>query len=89
MMAEDAYETAEKTVDARGLSCPFPVLGAGKALRAMQVGERLHLIASDPRALDDIPGFCAQTGHRLEGCRQDEDGTLHFLLHCRFAANSR
>ncbi len=86
MTAGKTYDTAEKIVDTRGLSCPFPVLGAGKALRAMQAGEGLHLVASDPRALDDIPGFCTQTGHHLEDRYQDEDGTLHFLIRCRRAA---
>lgn len=56
---------AERMLDTRGLSCPLPVLKARKALAGMAPGERLRLLASDPKAVQDIAALCEATGHRL------------------------
>jgi tRNA 2-thiouridine synthesizing protein A len=56
---------AERTLDTRGLSCPLPVLKARKALQGMGPGERLRLLATDPKAVDDVAALCEATGHRL------------------------
>jgi tRNA 2-thiouridine synthesizing protein A len=56
---------AERLLDTRGLSCPLPVLKAQKALKAMAPGERLRVLATDPKAVQDFDAFCEATGHRL------------------------
>jgi tRNA 2-thiouridine synthesizing protein A len=57
---------AEETVlDARGLSCPLPVLKARKRLVAMRPGERLRVLATDPKAPADFRLYCTESGHRL------------------------
>lgn len=56
---------AERLLDTRGLSCPLPALKARKALRAMPSGERLRVLATDPKAVQDIAALCAATGDRL------------------------
>lgn len=56
---------AERLLDARGLICPLPVLKARKALQAMAPGERLRVLATDPKADDDFAAFCEASGHRL------------------------
>ena len=56
---------AELVLDTRGLSCPLPVLKARKALQGMAAGERLRLLATDPKATADIAALCEATGHRL------------------------
>jgi tRNA 2-thiouridine synthesizing protein A len=53
-------------LDARGLSCPLPVLRAKKALRSLGAGQRLRVLATDPSAVQDFEAFCAASGHRLE-----------------------
>jgi tRNA 2-thiouridine synthesizing protein A len=58
-MAEDV------TLDTQGLLCPLPVLKARKQLLAMQPGQVLRLLASDPAAIVDVPHFCAESGHAL------------------------
>ena len=37
----------DKTLDARGLKCPLPVLLAGKALKALSGGGVLEMLATD------------------------------------------
>lgn len=58
-------------VDAIGLLCPWPVLKAARALRAMAPGQVLRLSASDPVAVIDVPHFCAENGHSLLGAEED------------------
>lgn len=56
---------AHRTLDARGLKCPLPVLRARKAMKTMASGEVLMVLADDPAAPKDFRAFCAQTGAAL------------------------
>jgi tRNA 2-thiouridine synthesizing protein A len=64
-------------LDAKGLKCPLPVLKARKAMKGVAVGGVLRVLATDPGAVGDFQHFCAVTGNRLLGHR-DEDGVLIF-----------
>ncbi len=55
----------ERLLDTRGLSCPLPALKARKALKALAAGERLRVLATDPKAVQDIAALCEATGDRL------------------------
>lgn len=64
-------------LDTRGLNCPLPVLKAQKALRALAAGDRLRVLATDPKAPADFAQFCEAGGHALvEETRLDD----HVLL---------
>ena len=52
-------------IDATGLHCPMPVLRLQKALRDLESGARMTLLASDPMAAIDVPHFLNENGHRL------------------------
>ena len=41
-------------IDARGLSCPMPVMKAKKELKHLSTGDVLHVIATDPASVQDI-----------------------------------
>ena len=56
---------AHKEVDARGLTCPLPILKAKKALTDMQSGELLRVLATDPGSVRDFQAFARQTGNDL------------------------
>ena len=66
-----ARNMSERMLDTRGLSCPLPVLKARKRLVAMAPGERLRVLATDPKAPGDFRLYCAESGHRLLEERQD------------------
>lgn len=53
------------TLDTTGLKCPLPVLKARKALKSLDSGAVLHMLADDPAAIVDVPHFCAEAGHEL------------------------
>ncbi|PZO67274.1 MAG: preprotein translocase subunit TatB [Paracoccus denitrificans] len=54
------------TIDARHLLCPLPVLKLQKALRSVDPGTVVQLIATDPAAVIDVPHFCDAGGHLLQ-----------------------
>ncbi len=58
-------------LDTSGLKCPLPVLKAKKALRALDAGERLLVIATDPNALNDVPAYCQEAGQKLVETRTE------------------
>lgn len=66
-------------VDARGLSCPLPLLKAKQALNAMDSGEQLQVLATDQGSWRDFRVFTQQSGHQLLDSRE-EDGVYIYLL---------
>ncbi|MBL8675226.1 MAG: sulfurtransferase TusA family protein [Rhodospirillales bacterium] len=62
---------ATATLDASGLLCPMPVLRANRALRGLNGGDTLRVIATDPAAEADFPSYCRQTGHELVSSTRD------------------
>jgi len=56
---------ADIFLDARGLSCPLPILKARKALRNVPVGGTVEVLSTDPGSMEDFPSFCLAAGHQL------------------------
>ena len=63
-MAIAIYEVAQ-TVDATGKVCPTPVLMLAKAIRVLQSGQILALLATDQGAKADVPAWADKTGNAL------------------------
>ena len=55
----------DKELDARGLSCPLPILRAKKALAEMNSGQILRVLTTDPGSVKDFAAFAKQTGNEL------------------------
>lgn len=70
---------ADKTVDARNLQCPMPVLKVAKAMKEVESGQTVELIATDRGALSDIPAWANDMGHSLKE-QFEESSELHFIL---------
>ncbi|BCX18485.1 MAG: transcriptional regulator [Geminicoccaceae bacterium] len=70
---------ADRRLDVRGLNCPLPVLKARKQLAAMAAGERLEVLATDPKAPADFAELCAAAGHRLLAS-EERAGEYRFLI---------
>lgn len=66
-------------VDARGLSCPLPILRAKKALATLQSGQVLRVEATDPDSKQDFSAFARQTGNALLAQVDDGDVTVFYL----------
>ena len=70
---------ADKTLDAKGLNCPLPILKARKALKEVPAGGTLEILATDPGSVADFEAFCRQTGNELVEHAVD-DGVYRFLI---------
>ncbi|MGH7057255.1 MAG: sulfurtransferase TusA family protein [Acetobacteraceae bacterium] len=77
----------ETVLDLKDLRCPLPVLKANRALRGLQPGERLRVLATDPAAVADFQAFCRETGHALLAWSEDA-GVFSFLIRKRAEAPS-
>ncbi len=66
-------------VDARGVSCPGPILAAKKSIGAVGVGNVMEVLATDSGTLKDIPAWCKKMGHEFLGSF-DDAGSIHLFL---------
>lgn len=55
----------DEELDVSGLNCPLPILKAKKSLSAMNSGEVLRVIATDPGSVKDFAAFARKSGHEL------------------------
>ena len=63
---------AAKTVDARAMACPGPLLEAKKAIGAVAVGQVLEIRSGDKGTSEDIPAWCKKIGHEYIGVLERE-----------------
>ncbi len=66
-------------LDARGLLCPMPVVKTAKAMKELEPGAVLKLLATDRGSITDIPAWAGTTGNELLEWHE-EDGTFVFLI---------
>jgi tRNA 2-thiouridine synthesizing protein A len=57
----------DKTVDARGTSCPGPLLEAKRSMAQIRVGGTMEVLSSDPGTNKDIPLWAKKMGHEFFG----------------------
>ena len=69
----------DQELDTRELNCPLPILRTKKALGAIQSGQVLKIVATDPGAVRDFQTFSKQTGHALLS-HSEANGEFTFLL---------
>ena len=56
-----ALPDPDRTLDTSGTYCPFPIVEAAKAVRALGGGAGLLVIATDPGIATDMPMWCKAT----------------------------
>ncbi len=71
--------TEDVLVDARELMCPMPVMAATKAMRKMEVGQILKVMATDRGALSDIPAWADSTGNEMVSQAEDGGDLIFFI----------
>ena len=69
----------DKELDARGLSCPLPILKTKKALNDLASGQVLKIMATDPGSIKDMQAFATQTGNALLS-QEEESKTYVFFM---------
>lgn len=76
-------DNAAAIVDARGLSCPEPLVLARRALKQHAAGRVLEVWATDPLASLDIEALCARGAGVYLGCEIDVDGVMRIRIEAR------
>jgi tRNA 2-thiouridine synthesizing protein A len=61
-----------QVVDARGLSCPMPIVKTAQACKGLPSGAAFELVATDPGSIKDVAVWCRATGNEL--VEQTSDG---------------
>lgn len=69
----------DQELDASGLNCPLPILRAKKSLGALEAGQVLRIVATDPGSVKDFEAFAKQTGNELMESGE-EGGKFVFLI---------
>jgi tRNA 2-thiouridine synthesizing protein A len=69
----------ETVLDVKGMNCPLPVLRTNKALRSLNPGARLRVLATDRAAVSDMKVFCREAGHSLIAM-SEEAGVFSFVI---------
>jgi tRNA 2-thiouridine synthesizing protein A len=68
-----------KTIDARGMACPGPLMNLIGAIRQGQVGQVFEVLSSDEGSRTDIPAWVAKAKHDLIEVIED-NGYAHFIV---------
>jgi tRNA 2-thiouridine synthesizing protein A len=69
----------DKELDARGLSCPLPILKTKKSLNELTSGQVLKVVATDPGSVKDFDAFANQTGHALLSSTQQDKEFIFYM----------
>jgi tRNA 2-thiouridine synthesizing protein A len=73
-------EVITRTVDARGQSCPGPLVTLAKALKDARSGEQFELLATDPGSRSDVPSWAKISGNDLLDATELDDGTFRYVV---------
>ena len=77
-MTEIEIQVTE-VLDARGLLCPMPVIKTAKAVKALEPGQVLKLIATDRGSIADIPAWAESTGNELLEWHEEDDALVFYV----------
>lgn len=79
MVLETENAPVDEYLDARGLTCPMPLLKTKLALNGMQPGQVLKVSATDAGSQRDFQRFAELSGHALLRSEQAA-GEYHYWL---------
>lgn len=71
--------TPTRTLDARGLQCPMPVVRTSQEIKSIALGDVLEVLATDPASMADINAWCQSTGNELLKMEKG-DGLFKFYI---------
>ena len=68
-----------QTVDAKGLSCPLPIVRTAQASKALPSGAVIEVLATDAGSVKDFAAWSKATGNELIEQTVD-DGVYRFVI---------
>lgn len=70
---------ADQVLDAKGLSCPLPILKTKKAVEAMSKGQILKVETTDPGSKNDMSSWAKRTGNEILSV-EENSGVFTFYI---------
>jgi tRNA 2-thiouridine synthesizing protein A len=67
-------------LDARGLTCPMPLLRTKKTLKSVPTGEILEIWGTDPGSKNDIPHWGDKNENSFLGFVDDDEGYTRYFI---------
>lgn len=71
--------TPNAQLDAKGMSCPMPVVKARLEIDRLASGDVLEVLATDPGSVADFDNWTKMSGHELLSSGED-DGVYTYLI---------
>jgi TusA-related sulfurtransferase len=68
-----------RSIDARGIACPGPLMALIGAIRQAEIGDVIEVLSSDEGSKSDIPAWVEKASHELVEVRP-EDGCARFII---------
>ncbi len=69
----------DKTIDAKGLSCPLPILETKKAVESLSKDQVLKVETTDPGSKNDMASWAKRTGNEILKL-EEASGTFTFYI---------
>jgi tRNA 2-thiouridine synthesizing protein A len=69
----------DRSIDARGMPCPGPLMSLIGAIREGEIGQVIEVLSSDEGSKTDIPAWINKAGHEMLEVVQ-EDGFIRFIV---------
>ena len=69
----------DQTLDAKGLSCPLPILKTKKAVEALSKDQVLKVLTTDPGSKNDMASWAKRTGNEVLKM-EEESGSFTFYI---------
>jgi len=73
----------DQTLDAKGLSCPLPILKTKKAVEALSKDQVLKVETTDPGSKNDMASWAKRTGNEI---LKMEEGSGSFTFYIKKTA---
>jgi tRNA 2-thiouridine synthesizing protein A len=68
-------EAIHSTVDAKGLSCPMPIVRTAQHVKSVPAGALIEVLATDPGSVKDFAAWTRSTGNAI--VEQSESGGVY------------
>ncbi|MHB8340797.1 MAG: sulfurtransferase TusA family protein [Mycobacteriales bacterium] len=68
-----------EVLDCTGLQCPLPVIKTSQAIKKVEVGQLLELLATDPGVEPDMKAWTSRTGNELVSVSKSGE-VFHVLI---------
>jgi len=72
-------QTVTRSIDARGMPCPGPLMSLIGAIREGAIGDVIEVLSSDQGSKTDIPAWVSKAKHEIVDVIA-EDGYTRFIV---------